>query len=252
MNSTAMKIEWDYSDLAAHYDKRADYSVIALKAIIKIMGLNNGDPVADIGAGTGKLTIPLAGFGLAVTAVEPNDAMRAIGKKNTVNQNIDWRKAQGENTRLPENSTKAFMMGSSFNVVDQVSCLNEAARVLQPNGWFGCMWNHRDLADETQMAIEDIIKEEIADYTYGKRRMDPSDVIAASADFDEPIHISHRFIAKMPKKAVIEAWHSHATLQRQAQDKFNKIIGKIENLIGNRDMLDVPYRTNIWIAQKRT
>ncbi len=38
--------------------------------------------VADIGAGTGKLTENLVSIGLGGFAVEPNDAMRAEASKN--------------------------------------------------------------------------------------------------------------------------------------------------------------------------
>lgn len=246
-----MKVEWDYSELAKHYDKRADYSNVALESIVKIMGLKSGDMVADVGAGTGKLTLPLLNFGFTVTAVEPNDEMRGFGQKNTEGKAVSWYKAQGEVTGLKDNSVKAFTMGSSFNVVDQVKCLAEANRALNSKGWFVCMWNHRDLEDEIQMAIENIIKADIADYSYGTRRMDPTNVITASPDFYTPIHISHRFIVPMMKNDIVDAWRSHATLQRQAKDKFHEVIGKIENLLKGRTTIDVPYRTNIWIAQKK-
>ena len=38
--------------------------------------------VADIGAGTGKLTKLLTAQGLYVEAIEPNDTMRAYGNKD--------------------------------------------------------------------------------------------------------------------------------------------------------------------------
>ena len=246
-----MKVDWNYSELAKHYDKRADYSMIALKAIFKIMGLNAGDPVADVGAGTGKLTRPMLECGYKVTAVEPNDEMRAFGIQNTKGHSVTWYKASGEETGLEDHSYKAFTMGSSFNVVDQEKCLKEAARALISQGWFVCMWNHRDLENPVQRDIEAIIQKAIPDYNYGTRRIDPTDVISASPDFDPPIHVSHRFKVSMPQDVVIDAWRSHATLQRQAKDKFYAIIDQIEAYLEGKNVIDVPYRTNIWIAQKK-
>ena len=47
------------------------------------------------------------------------------------------------------------------------------------------------------------------------------------------------------------AWKSHATLHRQAGDKFDEIILNIEKLLNesNQDPILVPYSTVVWIAQ---
>ena len=42
-----------------------------------------------------------------------------------------------------------------------------------PNGWFACMWNHRDVEDPIQKNIENIITSFIPNYDYGLRRQDP-------------------------------------------------------------------------------
>lgn len=247
-----MQVKWDYTTLAEHYDQRADYSLSALKAIFDIMKLPQESLIADIGAGTGKLSLPLLGLGYRVTAVEPNDAMRAIGIQNTAGRDIEWLKATGEDTTLSENTFDAFTMGSSFNVVEQNKCLSEAARVLKSKGWFVVMWNHRDLEDPIQKSIESCITSHIENYDYGSRRQDPTDIIASSEYFETPLHVSGRFFVNMPKEAVIEAWRSHATLQRQAGEKFAQIISDIEDILSGKDSIEVPYRTNIWISQKTT
>ena len=246
-----MKVDWDYSKLAKHYDRRAPYSPEALEAIIKIVGLNKGDSIADVGAGTGKLTVPMAKYGLMIKAIEPNNEMRFLGQKNTDGQtNIEWIEAIAERTGLADQSVGAFMMGSSFNVVDQQQCLLEANRVLHSQGWFVCMWNHRDLEDDLQNAIEQIIKNEIVDYNYGTRRMDPSNAIISSSKFKVPLHISHRFIYEVHVNEFIDAWQSHATLKRQAKDSFELIMDKITFLLKGKERIKVPYRTNCWIAKK--
>lgn len=76
-------VEWDYSDRATTYGKRADYSADALRTVLTAIGATPETAVADIGAGTGKLSVPLACSGLKVHAVEPNDAMRLFGIRNT-------------------------------------------------------------------------------------------------------------------------------------------------------------------------
>lgn len=246
------KVEWDYSERAASYDKRADYSADALRSLFKAIGAQSDWQVADIGAGTGKLSVPLARSGLTVHAVEPNDNMRSFGVRNTRNLSVTWYDGTGEQTGLPENSFQSAFFGSSFNVVDQNAALRECARILVPNGWFICMWNHRDLTDFIQASIEKIIQNHIPEYDYGLRRENPALTIEASGLFGTVSYTEGRFSARMNKQDVIEAWKSHATVARQAGNRFNDIIDDIQALLAEQETLDVPYATRIWFAQRRT
>ncbi|KGI54119.1 class I SAM-dependent methyltransferase, partial [Campylobacter sp. MIT 97-5078] len=68
---------WDYTKHAKFYEYRPNY---APKSIDMLLCLAKGEnknvlKVADIGAGTGNLSIMLLERGCTVVAVEPNDAM---------------------------------------------------------------------------------------------------------------------------------------------------------------------------------
>ena len=252
-DSFSSKLYWDYTEHAPHYDKRADYSPDAIKNLLKTISCTASTPVADIGAGTGKLTKELVEHGLKVRSVEPNDAMRTIGIQNTNGKGAIWSVGTGEATGLPANSVYAVFFGSSFNVVDQSAALSEVCRILVPKGWFACMWNHRDLGDPIQQRIECIIKSSIPTYSYGSRREDPTNIIDASGHFAATKSIEGPFVWKMPKSDVIVAWKSHATLKRQAgsDSVFDSIIKEIASYLDELpEVIDVPYTTRIYFAQK--
>jgi len=66
-----------FSGCADNYVKyRPSYPPEAIDCLMEVCGLAFGMSSADVGAGTGKLTRLLLERGLAVYAVEPNDAMR--------------------------------------------------------------------------------------------------------------------------------------------------------------------------------
>jgi ubiquinone/menaquinone biosynthesis C-methylase UbiE len=252
-STSSPKVSWDYTEHASHYDKRADYSCDAIKDLLEAIGCVPSRPVADIGAGTGKLTKELLKHGLTVSSVEPNQAMRTIGIRNTRGKSATWSVGTGEATGLPTTSVYAVFFGSSFNVVDQNLALSEVSRILVPNGWFACMWNHRDLDDPTQQWIESIIKSSIPTYSYGSRREDPTNIINASGHFSAPKSIEGSFVWEMPKPDVVAAWKSHATLKRQAgsDSVFDTIINEIASYLEKLpEIIDVPYTTRIYFAQK--
>jgi SAM-dependent methyltransferase len=245
-----MNVAWDYTELAHHYDKRADYSASALDRLCAALRVEAGASVADIGAGTGKLAVPLARRGLRISAVEPNAAMRTYGARNSEGLPVVWSEGAGERTGLASGAFDLVTFGSSFNVVDQAEALVEVARILKPSGGFACMWNHRDLDDPLQSRIEALILAEIPEYSYGKRREDPTPAIDASRLFGAVGAIEERFIVQLPAADYVDAWRSHGTLQRQAGAKFGSIVEMIEREVGAGASAAVPYCTRIWHARR--
>ena len=77
----------DFTALAKEYTNRPGYSRDVLRMIGRMAGMDRRDfRVADVGAGTGKLTENLSQIGLTGCAVEPNDAMRAESRTFLISQ----------------------------------------------------------------------------------------------------------------------------------------------------------------------
>lgn len=247
-----MKTEWDYTRLADAYLKRPDYSNDAIEKMISIAGIKKGDKVCDVGAGAAHLTLKLAEAQFDVCAVEPNDAMRVNGKKRMEKyKNVRWFEGVGEKTGMETDAFDMVTFGSSFNVCDRQLALIETKRILKDGGWFACMWNHRDLTDPLQKKIEELLRNEIDDYSYGTRREDQTEAIKESGLFSTPIYVEGSVIHTISAEDFIEGFKSHGTIARQAADKFESIIGKIRNIVmeENKEFIEVPYTTRIWMAQ---
>ncbi|WP_206420100.1 class I SAM-dependent methyltransferase [Minwuia thermotolerans] len=222
--------------------------------MLRIAGVPAGSRVCDVGAGVAHLTLKLAERGFEVDAVEPNDAMRANGVRRTeALPNVRWFEGTGEATGMADGVYALVTFGSSFNVCDRPRALKETARILSPRGWFACMWNHRELDDPIQCRIEEIIRDDIPGYGYGTRREDQTAVIAESGLFEDAVTVSGRVVHAQTKADCVEAWRSHATLERQAGERFGAIVDNISGYLDGLpgDSIQVPYRTNIWIARLR-
>lgn len=249
-----MKTEWDYTTLADAYLKRPDYADAAIDAMLSIAGAEKGDKFCDVGAGVAHLTLMLATRGFDVTAVEPNDAMRANGLKRTDEFfNVRWHEGTGEATGQVTQAFDMVTFGSSFNVCDRHQALKETARILKPHGWFACMWNHRQLEDPIQTQIEAIIKERVSGYSYGTRREDQTAAINASGLFGPVVHLDSRVTHEQTIEECVEAWRSHATLERQARAVFHDVVAAIGGYLKSLGTatIQIPYSTNIWVAQLR-
>jgi ubiquinone/menaquinone biosynthesis C-methylase UbiE len=249
-----MKTEWDYTTLANAYLKRPDYSDAAIDAMLAISGAEKGDKFCDVGAGVAHLTLMLAARSLDVVAVEPNDAMRANGLRRTESMtNVSWYEGTGEDTGQASQKFDMVTFGSSFNVCNRQQALKETVRILKPNGWFACMWNHRLLEDPIQAKIESIIKKRVADYGYGTRRECQTSTIDSSGLFGSVIQVNSSVVHEQSVEECVEAWKSHATLERQAGKAFGDVVESIDEYLQslNTQTIQVPYVTNIWIARSR-
>lgn len=113
--------KWDYSQHAKFYEFRPNYTPQSIAMLVAMITNGEQKPlkVADIGAGTGNLSIMLLEKGLEVVAVEPNDAMREIGEKRTKGQNVQWVRATGLENGLETGAFDWVTFGSSFSVMDR-------------------------------------------------------------------------------------------------------------------------------------
>lgn len=247
-----MKTKWDYSDLAQAYLKRPDYSKQAIDEMLAQMQLPPLAKVCDVGAGVAHLTYELLAQGFEVHAIEPNDNMRALGQSRTSPfDKVWWYEGTGEQTGQPTSTFDLATFGSSFNVTERPVALAETCRILKPQGWFACMWNHRDLTDPIQAQIEALIAEHVPEYHYGVRREDQRPVIEASQLFKEVFYLEGQVMHHQSTQDCLEAWASHATLQRQAGEKFPTVLSAMAHLLADRSALNIPYTTRIWFAQKK-
>jgi len=247
-----LKTHWDYTDLAQAYLKRPEYAKDVLSDFFDFTQLTHGARVCDIGAGVAHFTRPLLQRGFEVTAIEPNDAMRTLGIMQTRDYSeIIWVEGTGEKTLQDGCSFDLVSFGSSFNVCDREDALQETARILKPEGWFVCLWNHRNLRDPIQADIEEIIQKYIPDYNYGLRRQSQSEFLMDSGYFKQIHFFSGKILHHMSFEDMSTAWRSHATLRRQSGHKFDLIISKIENHLNtfSVDQFEIPYTTRLWCGQ---
>ncbi len=248
-----MQVDWDYTELADAYLRRPGYADAAIDDILARSGVSAGHPVCDVGAGTGILTVALAGRGLVVTAVEPNCAMAGHGRRLTADQAIPWVEAAAEATTLPSSTFALVTFGSSFNVIRHDEALKEVVRILQPDGWMACLFNHRVLDDPLQRRVQDVIAREVPGFSHGSRREDQSPVIAASGLFRSIDRWDRPVVHRMPWGDSLDAWRSHCTLKRQAGERFPAVIDAIaaEINLPREALIEVPYQTRVWLAQRR-
>ncbi|HEX2028106.1 MAG TPA: class I SAM-dependent methyltransferase [Nitriliruptorales bacterium] len=131
-----------FGEVADTYERaRPDYPEAAVAWIVEVLGVGPGRRVADVGAGTGKLTRQLRPTGAALVAVEPVEGMRAhladldrVAAVAAVAERLPFRDA----------SLDAIVAGQAFHWFDGEAALRDWHRALRPGGGLALVWNARD------------------------------------------------------------------------------------------------------------
>jgi SAM-dependent methyltransferase len=138
------------------YDRaRPGYPAALVDRLLDELGLGPGAVVADVAAGTGKLTRPLVERGLRVIAVEPVAGMRDVLAATT--PGADVRDGAAEDLPLADASVDAVTVAQAFHWFANDAALAELRRVLRPGGRMALAWNTRDLDAPLQAALHGVL-----------------------------------------------------------------------------------------------
>jgi len=149
-----------FSSKVDAYAARPDYPPSLFDALAQSGVLPPGAVVADVGAGTGRLTQALLQRGHAVTAVEPSNAMRAAADALLAGR-PGYRSVDGsaEATTLADTSIDLVTAAQAFHWFDIDGARHEFRRILKPQGQVALIWNDRLLTDPLQAALDELFTE---------------------------------------------------------------------------------------------
>lgn len=123
----------EFAGVADAYERgRYEYDPAVIGALAAQLRLSPSDRVLDLAAGTGKLTRALVGWGLDVTAVEPQAAMREVLAAGVGGECVI--EGVAEAIPAPDDSFIAVTVGDGFHWFEAPVALEEMRRVLVPGG----------------------------------------------------------------------------------------------------------------------
>ena len=124
---------WVFNRLAADYRSRPGYPAALVARLLALAG-GPGARVADLGAGTGHLAIPLARLGARVHAVEPAREMLDALAAGADGLEVFAVHAAAEVTGLADGAFDLVVLADALQWVDPERCGREVARLLAPRG----------------------------------------------------------------------------------------------------------------------
>jgi SAM-dependent methyltransferase len=131
--SVADPSRWVFNRLAGDYRHRPGYPPALVARLLELAG-GPGARVADLGAGTGHLAIPLARLGARVHAVEPARRMLEVLAADAEGVSVEPVHAAAEETGLAAGTFDLVLLADALQWVDPERGGREVARLLARGG----------------------------------------------------------------------------------------------------------------------
>jgi SAM-dependent methyltransferase len=200
--------------------------------------------IVDLGAGTGLLTRGLIALGHRVTAVEPDDQMRA--KLTDASPGLTAAHAgAAEALPLPDASADIVTAGQAFHWFDRTRALPEIRRVLRPDGLLAPIWNVRHDATGWVGALTEAIGSSQGE----------TDALAATEpgyfgrEFAEPEYRVFRHERPLGRAGLIRLVQSRSYYLTADDAEKERILAAVNDVVDThpdlqgKDTFAMPYRT---------
>src|SRR6266850_1441111 len=134
-----------FSDRVEDYIRyRPGYPPEVLKLLRVECGLKPFHVIADVASGPGAFTRLLLENGNTVFAIEPNAAMREVGRRLLQSfAQLTFVAGTAEDTTLPSSSVDFVTAAQAAHWFDRRRARAEFVRILKPGGWCVLIWNER-------------------------------------------------------------------------------------------------------------
>jgi ubiquinone/menaquinone biosynthesis C-methylase UbiE len=241
-----------FEQAAASYDEgRPGYPPAAVDALAAGLGVGPGRRIADIGAGTGKLTRELVARGAEVLAVEPASAMRATLERTL--PGITVLAGTAEALPMPTATVDACVAAQAFHWFDAARALPELHRVTRPGGGLGIIVNRRDLTTPVQAALDELLAADRGD-TPSWAHDDWLDALTGSPWFvpdelDQMPFVQHLDAAGF--QARVRSISFVASLSGEARQRIEDGVAAVFRAHARDGTVALHYRTEVRVLRRR-
>ncbi|MEU9454006.1 methyltransferase domain-containing protein [Streptomyces sp. NPDC048277] len=140
----APELRGTFDEDAELYERaRPRYPPSLVEELGRVIGAAPGVRVLEIAPGTGKLTVDLARFGCAITAVELGPSLAAVARRQLAGfPAVDVVTADFEEWELPSEPFDAVVCATAFHWLDPALRVTGPARALRPGGLLAVVTTH--------------------------------------------------------------------------------------------------------------
>jgi SAM-dependent methyltransferase len=249
-----------FNEIATLYDKvRPDYPDALFGDTCGEARLKPGDPILDVGCGSGQATLGFARHGLAVTALDPGADLLALARRRldgvaivTFVENIF------EAAPFPPGSFKLIASAQAWHWIAPDTSYAKAASLLVPGGTLAVFGNvPNGVAPPLDLKLAEIYRAELGapldpppEVWYTPRGGLPS-LIAGSGHFGPALHRSYARSQPHTAKSFIDFLRTRTDHRRLSGPVLRRLLTAIsEAIAADGDLVELRFETHLHLAHR--
>jgi SAM-dependent methyltransferase len=233
----------------AYERARPTYAIEALLTALLLAGCGDLGDVADLAAGTGKLTRVLLPHASSMVAIEPSPAMRQAFQ--VALPDVPVLDGRAEQIPLADHSLDLVTVGEAFHWFRPAAAIEEIGRVLRPGGALVVASN------EWRTDAAPWLRQVFARERSGRRVRRPGRnwrrALEASPLFDGFCEAAQPHDQQLTRGAFVDLVRSMSHVNALAEDERDAYVASLRDLVDEiaPHPLIVPIRTRAWAARRR-
>lgn len=255
-----------FGQVAELYDRaRPSYPARLVDDVVEFAGVQAGDRVVEVGAGTGKATGPFAARGLAIVALEPSHDMAQIARRKTAGSpNVAIKEIEFERW-TPERQYRLVYSAQAWHWIEPRVRFARAREALVEDGVLAAFWNRiswesSPLRDELIAVYRREAPEigcEIAAGPMhpssgdpGERWRDWQGDVELSTGFTEPEWRTYNWVQAYPREDYLSLLRTHSDHLVLAPERRQALLRAVGDTIdGAGGVIEIDYVTRLGLAR---
>jgi ubiquinone/menaquinone biosynthesis C-methylase UbiE len=240
-----------FDAVAEDYDEvRAGYPDEIVGLMVATAGVGPGDPVLEVGCGTGQLTRQLAPTGIALTAVDIGPSMVAMARRNLAGTGVRFEVTPFEDFAAPDASFGLVVSATAFHWIDPDVGWAKAARLLRPGGWLALLRTGELYDPPFGPALREVWMRHSAQRGWARQDRPSFPARMAEAGLFDPAEVhEHRERRTVAAADVVTLEHTRATSLGYADDVRAAFDADLRALLGTTPEVGVEQYTELAMAR---
>jgi SAM-dependent methyltransferase len=183
-----------------------------------------GDPVLEVGCGTGQLTEALLPCGFALTAIDLGRAMIEVARERAGGRGVSFRAVPFEELDAAPGTFALVIAGAAFHWIDPEVRFRKAALLLRPGGWLAVAGYDERYDEPLGSALDGMWRARAGDDGAWVTRRADGDAIGGSGLFGPSAERTFTHRMMRPARDVIGVENTRATSlswPARERDAFN-------------------------------
>jgi len=241
-----------FDSVADLYDVcRASYPTDIIESVVSMSGVHAGDPILEIGCGTGQLTRQLAAYRFAFTAIDLGPSMIQVARRHVNDVDVRFAVSSFEDFDAPDASFDLIVSATAFHWIDPAVAWTKPVRLLRPAGWLAVLHTVEKYDEPFGSALTQAwIKRSADGGAWGDAdRPTLTESMTSTGMFDAPFVRSHTERRALSAEQVLNLEHTRATSLSYDAATRASFTEELKAMLEDLDEVDTEQLTSLTMTQ---